>query len=154
VAAGRNVIEYRGSFELAGTPEQVWRSIEHCEGFETWWAWLRSFRVEGGGLVTGAVLHGVVVPPVPYVMRIRVDIKDVEPARRVDATVDGDLRGEARLDFTPSATGTTAEVCWTIEMMQRPMRLASRVAGPLLRWGHDRVVEATVAGFRRHAGIT
>jgi hypothetical protein len=34
-------------------------------------------------------------------------------------------------------------------MMQRPMRLAARVAYPLLRWGHDRVVEATVAGFRR-----
>ena len=34
-------------------------------------------------------------------------------------------------------------------MMQRPMRLASRVARPLLQWGHDRVVELTVAGFRR-----
>jgi len=154
VAGGPHVIEYRGRFELAGTPEQVWRSIEHCEGFETWWAWLRSFHVEGGGLVPGAVLRGVVVPPVPYVMRIRVGIDNVQPARRVDATVDGDLRGVAHLELTPSGGGTTAEVWWTIEMMQRPMRLAARLAGPLLRWGHDRVVEATVAGFRRHAGVT
>jgi hypothetical protein len=29
------------------------------------------------------------------------------------------------------------------------MRLASRVGRPLLQWGHDRVVEMTVAGFRR-----
>ena len=35
-------------------------------------------------------------------------------------------------------------------MMQRPMRMAARVAHPLLRFGHDRVVEATVAGYRRH----
>jgi hypothetical protein len=35
-------------------------------------------------------------------------------------------------------------------MMQRPMRVAARVAPPVLRWGHDRVVDATVAGFRRH----
>jgi hypothetical protein len=35
-------------------------------------------------------------------------------------------------------------------MMQRPMRVAARVASPVLRWGHDRVVDATVAGFRRH----
>jgi len=29
------------------------------------------------------------------------------------------------------------------------MRLAARAAAPLLRWGHDRVVDMTVAGFRR-----
>jgi hypothetical protein len=40
-------------------------------------------------------------------------------------------------------------VAWTVEMMQRPMRLADRMAHPLLQWGHDRVVEITVAGFRR-----
>jgi hypothetical protein len=37
-------------------------------------------------------------------------------------------------------------------MKQRPMRLAARLASPLLRWGHDRVVEATVASFRRNLG--
>ena len=39
---------------------------------------------------------------------------------------------------------------WTLEMMQAPMRMAARIAYPLLRWGHDRVVDATVDGFRRH----
>jgi len=29
------------------------------------------------------------------------------------------------------------------------MRIAARVAYPLLRWGHDRVVDATVDGLRR-----
>jgi hypothetical protein len=39
-------------------------------------------------------------------------------------------------------------VTWTIEMMQRPMRVAARLAPRMLRWGHDRVVESTVASFR------
>ena len=30
------------------------------------------------------------------------------------------------------------------------MRVAARLASPLLRWGHDRVVEVTVVGFRRN----
>jgi hypothetical protein len=34
-------------------------------------------------------------------------------------------------------------------MMQRPMRIAARVAHPILCWGHDRVVEATVQSFSR-----
>jgi hypothetical protein len=34
-------------------------------------------------------------------------------------------------------------------MMQRPMRIANRLARPLLVRGHDAVVQATVRGFRR-----
>jgi hypothetical protein len=39
-------------------------------------------------------------------------------------------------------------------MMQTPMRITSRFAHPLLRWGHDRVVEITVRSFRRHLEST
>src|ERR1019366_4854079 len=61
-----------------------------------------------------------------------------------------DLEGTAHLVLEPTDEGTLAEVSWTIEMRQRPMRLAARVAHPFMRWGHDRVVEATVLGYRRH----
>lgn len=152
-ASGPHVIRYHGTFDLAGSPEEVWRSIEDCRQFGGWWAWLRSFRVEGRGLEAGTVLHGVVVPPVPYTMRIHVHIDAVDPPRRVDATVGGDLEGVARLELSPGTAGTSASVWWTIEMMQRSMRLAARIGGPLLRWGHDRVVDATVAGYRRHADV-
>ena len=37
-------------------------------------------------------------------------------------------------------------------MMQRPMRLADRMAHPVLKRGHDLVVENTVAEFRRRLG--
>jgi len=82
-------------------------------------------------------------------MRIRVEFTECEPPRRIDAIILGDLEGEASLELRPSGDGSSVEVAWTVEMMQRPMRLASRVAHPLLQWGHDRVVEITVSGFRR-----
>jgi hypothetical protein len=31
------------------------------------------------------------------------------------------------------------------------LRIAARVAYPALRWGHDRVVDTAVSGFRRRA---
>ncbi len=127
----------------------MWSSIEHCERFETWWAWLREFRLEGPGLEAGAVLHGVVSPPVPYTMRIQVVLDRCTRPSRIDATVDGDLEGPASLVLARSDRGTLAEVSWTIEMTQRTMRLAAHVAHPLMRWGHDRVIEATVSGYRR-----
>lgn len=149
MAASPYVIEYRGSFHLDPKPSQVWAVISRIDRFEDWWGWLREFELEGEGLRSGSVLRGVVVPPLPYRMRLEVVFDSCTRSRRIEATVHGDLRGTARLDFAPEGAGTRATVSWTIEMMQRPMRLAARVARPLLQWGHDRVVDATVEGFRR-----
>ena len=161
-------IDYRGTFDFAIPPAAVWDAIEHSERFEGWWWWLGEFRLDGNGLVAGAVLHGLVSPPVPYRMRVTVHLDECEAPHRIDATVGGDLVGPAHLRLSalpaPSLTasssstrtgdgagiGARVEVDWSLEMMQRPMRLAARMAYPLLRWGHDRVVEATVSGFRRH----
>lgn len=150
MARSTSVIDYRGRFSFDVPREVIWRSIEHCERFEAWWSWLREFRLEGPGLVAGAVLHGVVSPPVPYTMRIRVVLDHCTAPSRIDATVHGDLEGEAHLVLEPHDRGTWAEASWTVEMKQRPMRLAARVAYPFMRWGHDRVIEATVAGMRRY----
>lgn len=145
----RPVFVYRREFEFPLPPEELWERLENVDQFERWWPWLREFRLEGDTLATGSVLHGVVVPPLPYRMRIRVELTRCEPPDRIDADIGGDLEGGARLDLRPDGAGSRVEVAWAVEMMQRPMRLASRFGWPLLQWGHDRVVESTVAGFRR-----
>jgi carbon monoxide dehydrogenase subunit G len=150
VASSPYVIDYCGRFAFDATPNALWDSIQHSERFEGWWAWLREFRLEGPGLEAGAVLHGVVSPPVPYTMRIRVVLDHCTRPSRIDATVHGDLAGTAHLVLEPTPDGSCAEVSWTIEMTQRAMRLAARLAPPLMRWGHDRVVEATVNSYRRY----
>jgi carbon monoxide dehydrogenase subunit G len=147
--AGRADIQYRRSFEFACTPQRLWEAMQEVDQFEAWWPWLEEFRLEGGSLKVGSVLHGVVAPPLPYRMRLRVEITRSEPPTEIDAVVHGDLEGLASIEILPTDVGARAEVAWTVEMMQRPMRLAARFGRPLLQWGHDRVVEITVAGFRR-----
>ncbi len=143
------VLSYRRAFRFELTPDVLWDRIEQVDQFEAWWPWLSEFRLEGDGLTTGSVLHGLVSPPLPYRMAIRVALDRCERPRTIVATVGGDLSGPARLWLSPEDDGTRAEVTWTVEMHQPAMRWASRIGGPLLRWGHDRVVETTVAGFRR-----
>ena len=147
--AGRADIQYRHAFEFARTPQELWDAMQEVDRFEAWWPWLEEFRLEGGSLHAGSVLHGVVAPPLPYRMRLRVELTRYEPPNRIDAVIHGDLEGLASIEIRPSGGGARAEVSWTVEMMQRPMRLAARFGRPLLQWGHDRVVESTVAGFRR-----
>jgi carbon monoxide dehydrogenase subunit G len=145
------VIEYRGGFDFAVSASVLWESIEDAEQFERWWPWLQEFSVDGEALRSGTVLHGIVAPPLPYRMRVDVELVDCRRPTSIDAVVRGDLEGRASVLIRPrGSSGCTVEAAWSIEMMQKSMRIASRVAHPLLRWGHDRVVEATVRSFRRH----
>lgn len=145
----RPLITHHGHYEFGRPPADLWRALEEVDQFESWWSWLEDFRIDGGSVARGAVLHGVVAPPLPYRMRIRVELSECEPCRRIGALVHGDLEGEAQLEIAEAGTGSEVEVSWTVEMMQRPMRVASRFAHPLMQWGHDAVVAVTVAGFRR-----
>ena len=79
MAASRYVIEYHGAFSFPAPPHEVWSAMERFERFERWWGWLREFRVEGPGLVAGSVLHGVVVPPLPYRLGVRIALLEVCP---------------------------------------------------------------------------
>jgi hypothetical protein len=85
-------------------------------------------------------------------MQVNVLLDSCTRPERIDASVSGDLCGDAHLVLEPHGSGTRAAVAWSVEMKQRPMRMAARLASPLLRWGHDRVVEATVSSFRRNLG--
>lgn len=149
MAVSPYVIDYAAQFRFPVPPPDLWAAVAELEALEQRWGWLGELQVEGG-LTPGAVLRGVVAPPLPYRMRLRVVLDACDPPHRIDASVHGDLEGRARLVLEPDGEGTRASVAWTIEMMQRPMRVAARVAAPVMRWGHDRVVDATVDGFRRH----
>jgi hypothetical protein len=80
---------------------------------------------------------------------VRVELDSCVPPESIDASVRGDLVGDAHLRLQPHGPGTVTAVAWTVEMKQPAMRLAALVAHPLLRWGHDRVVDITVQSFRR-----
>ena len=144
------VVDYDGAFTFPVPVSQLWTQLVQVDRYPSWWSWLREFWVEGSGLESGAVLHGVVAPPLPYRMRVDVVLDECVPEQRISALVHGDLDGVARLLFEGDERKTVVRAIWTIEMMQRPMRLAAKVGHPVLRWGHDRVVEATVESFRRH----
>lgn len=145
-------MDHVGQYHFAVPPEQVWGAIERMDQFEGWWAWLGGFEVQGQGLHEGSVLRGVVRPPVPYRMSVEVELQRCVRCRLVDACVRGDLVGDAHLRLEAGPDATLASVAWSLEMRQLPMRIAARVAYPLLRFGHDRVVEATVSAFERQLG--
>jgi len=144
-------MDYRGAFWFPVGPDELWGTIEQFDLFESWWAWLRDFTADSERLVGGNVLHATVVPPVPQRLRLHIRLETSRRPHAVEARIDGDVRGRAVIRLDPVDGGTRVEAAWSLEMLSRPLRLALVVAYPLMRWGHDRVVEMAVAGFRRNA---
>jgi carbon monoxide dehydrogenase subunit G len=142
------VIRYRGRFTFAESPPAVWSALEDVQQFERWFGCLGQFHIEGDGLQAGSVVVGTVSPPLPYRIQLRLELERCVPEQLIDAKVHGDLEGDGHLRLSPWGTGTEAHMAWTIEMMQQSMRAAARVAYPVLRWGHDRVIEITLNEFR------
>src|SRR3954452_18813910 len=96
------VIEYRGAFRFGVPPESVWETIERTGEFERWWGWLGDLRLEGAGLQAGAVLVGVVSPPLPYHMHIRVELEECVRPSSIDAAVHGDLKAGPGSSWFPT----------------------------------------------------
>jgi hypothetical protein len=149
----RLLVHFVGEYTFPVTPEQMWDRLSHFDEYSGWWAWLRDFTAvpDDSGLSDGTQLYGTVVPPVRYRLALRINLDRCVRPSLVEATIDGDLRGEAVLQLVAVDGGSMATVEWNLVPTSKPLRVATRFAHPVVSWGHDQVVAMAVAGFRRRA---
>jgi len=137
----------RWSFDAS--PEDFWALISRTEDFTSWWPWLRAFDLDS--LAEGATAECVVQAPIPYRLHFTVHVRRVIPLELIDTVVRGDLAGPARLGMTAHERGSSVRLNWEVEVRDPVLRVASRIARPIMEWGHNWVVETGLRQFRRGA---
>lgn len=145
----RYLVSYDGAVQVGAAPSQVWAALENLEAVREWSAWVDRIDMVPDHLESGTVLSVSIVTPLPFRVRVQMVIGECVADRLIVAAVDGDLRGSARLRLNPDGAATRGEVSWSLEMRHGAMRAMAVMAGPLLRWGHDVVAEATIASLTR-----
>lgn len=123
----------------------VWAAMSRVGDVGNWWPWLRCF--EGAALTTGSVWQCVVQPPLPYSLRITIALDEVIAPRLVEATVAGDVTGDARLVLEEDETGCRAVLRSRLTAQQATLQLVARLAPPLARFGHDWVLDNAAQQF-------
>lgn len=141
--------EFDRSWRFDVPRDELWDVFAGTERYRRWWSWLREF--DSPALEPGAVARCVIGPPLPYALHLRIAVTGVEPGESLTADVDGDLAGPARLDVDEAGTGSVARLSWSLEPRRPLLRRASRVARPVLEWGHNWVVANGVQQFRHRA---
>lgn len=132
-------------YELPLPRQEVWTLISQVSEYRAWWPWLRVF--DASSLAPDEEWRCEVQPPVPYLVRFRVAIEDVEPAVVVRAKVDGDVVGVASLRFSDTESGCLATLDSSLAPGNRALRMVSRFAAPIARFGHDWILDSGARQF-------
>jgi hypothetical protein len=141
--------EYDRTFEFAVSPETFWATVSRTERFPQWWSWLREF--DSGGLHDGSHTACLIQAPLPYALRVAIDVERTVHPELVETRVTGDLEGPARLEITPTPSGCAARLVWALELREPWLRRFARVGRPVLGWAHDRVISIGVRRFEQVA---
>jgi hypothetical protein len=140
------------SWRFGVTPDELWTTLAHTERYREWWPWLRTFTVDGpDALQAGRSAQVVIQAPLPYQLRCTVRVDDAVRNERLATTVEGDLRGPARLELRAVDGGAEARLAWELELQAPMLRVLALVGRPAMAWAHDRIVERGLVQFEGHA---
>ena len=130
----------------------MWAALTRTGDYQRWWPWLREFS--GDGLVSGGRTTCVVRAPVPYTLRFTVAVTELVPGERIEALVDGDVTGPARLDISALGARRRASqvrLAWEVDLQRPILRAAAAVGRPVMELGHDWVTNTGFEQFCRAA---
>lgn len=128
----------------------LWSALTDVDSYRTWWPWLSRFEA-AKGFEPGARWDCTVQPPLPYTMKFTLWLEEVSPCVSADATIAGDIEGTARVSLHPDGAGTVVRLTSDLAPANRFLKQVAWVATPIVRFGHDWVLDTGAAQFRRRA---
>jgi uncharacterized protein YndB with AHSA1/START domain len=136
-------------FRFDATPSALWAALGSVEDYPRWWPWLRQF--DARALAADEEWHCTVKPPLPYVVRFTIRFDEVRPERRIAASVSGDIDGPALLGIEPDGEGCAVTLTSSLRPTNTVLRAASIIGRPLVRYGHDWVLDIGAGQFASRA---
>ena len=130
-------------------PDQVWSAATAIDSYTTWWPWLRRFDADA--FRAGAVWSCVVKPPLPYAVAFTVTLDEVVPVGFVRASIAGDVTGSAEIVIAEAPGGSEARLVSELAPGSSLLEMLARAARPVVRLGHDWVLDTGARQFRAGA---
>jgi hypothetical protein len=127
----------------------LWAHLGDVRAYPSWWSWLRSF--DATRLAAGERWQCTVQPPLPYRVRFDVHLDVVEPCERIEARVSGDIAGTASLVIVGHGNASAVRLRSDLAPDSTWLRVASALFGPVVRHGHQWVLDTGARQFTDRA---
>ncbi len=137
------------SFPFEVGPGALWSALTRVDRYRLWWPWLRRF--EADSFAPGERWRCAVRSPLLYPVRFDVMLEEVVAGRWATARVAGDIAGHARIEVTPDGDGSRLRLVSTLAPEAWLLRAIARLAPPVARFGHDRLLDTAVGQFGARA---
>jgi uncharacterized protein YndB with AHSA1/START domain len=136
-------------YRFSAEPAEVWERASQTGRYQQWWPWLQ--RCDAASLSEGEVWICSVQPPLPYRVNFTVSLHQVRQNVTVEAGIEGDIEGDARLDISPTAEGCTVRLRSHLSPSNRVLKAVAAVARPMVSFGHDWVLDTGARQFQLRA---
>lgn len=148
---GPHSFTYEGTHTLPLSRARAWDLLRQPHLYSKWWPWMRRLEVSGAPLEPGTTFTFYVVAPIPFPLRLVVEIVESKEDERIEASVAGDLVGRAEMSFAEiSGDVTQATLRWDVDVRKQGVRTAARTLRSILQWGQTWAVDVALRGFLRH----
>jgi uncharacterized protein YndB with AHSA1/START domain len=138
-------------WDVAAPPEAVFEAIADSRSYPRWWRPVYLDVQANGPAALGTAASHHFKGRLPYHLRTRSLIVELEPPRRVVADVDGDLRGRGTWTLTPGSQGTHVRFDWQVHADRVLLRMLTPVLRPIFRWNHNWAIARAKEGLEPYA---
>jgi quercetin dioxygenase-like cupin family protein len=149
--AGSREYVFVDEWDVAASAEATFDAIADGRTYPDWWRPVYIDVDAEGPPAIGQVSSQHFKGRLPYELRTRSRIVELERPSVVAAEVEGDLTGYGKWTLTPTASGTHVRFDWRVYADRPLLRVLTPVLRPAFRWNHNWAIARAIDGLEPHA---
>jgi uncharacterized protein YndB with AHSA1/START domain/mannose-6-phosphate isomerase-like protein (cupin superfamily) len=139
-------------WHVAAPREAVFAALADARSYPEWWRPVYIDVESDGQPEVGSVSRQHFKGRLPYHLRTRSRITQLEKPRLIRADVEGDLRGRGTWTLAETADGGThVSFEWIVHADRRLLRLLTPLLRPAFRWNHNWAIARAMEGLEPYA---
>ena len=138
-------------WDVAAPPAAVFDALADSRTYPEWWRPVYISTEADGPPAVGSISKQYFKGRLPYRLHTTSEIVALEPPRRIEAKVDGDLAGVGIWTLTPTDGGTHVRFDWRVNADRPLLRYLTPVLRPLFRWNHNWAIARAIEGLEPYA---